>query len=122
MAQFAIRCHPSVPVAADELGRWRQRQVNDFRLDAPHGTIRLSRLTQRLLSRELSVGWLLELDVPEGEPLLAGDRLVHAVRDMQLLALQPTLLTPTLPGEPGLAKSAVRSPSSLSMWTKDAGL
>ena len=48
MAQFAIRCHPLVPVAVDELERWLERQVNELRLEAPHGTIRLSRLTKGL--------------------------------------------------------------------------
>jgi hypothetical protein len=41
-------------------------------------------------------GWL-ELD--PNEPLLAGDRLPQALRDMRLLGLQPTLLTPHTNGQ-----------------------
>jgi hypothetical protein len=42
-------------------------------------------------------GWL-ELELDPNEPLLAGDRLHHALRDMRLLGLQPTLLTPDTNG------------------------
>jgi hypothetical protein len=92
MVQLAIRCHPRVPVAADELEQWLEQQVNDLRAQAPHGTIRLSRLTQGLPS---AIGWLIELELADGEPLLADDRLADALTDMRLLGLQPTLLTPT---------------------------
>ena len=94
MAQFAIRCHPFAPVAVDELERWLERQVNELRVEAPNGTIRLSRLTQGPTSADLYVGWLVELDFAEGEPLLGGKRLADALRDMRLLGLQPTLLAP----------------------------
>jgi hypothetical protein len=92
MVQLAIRCHPRVPVSADELERWLEQQLNDLRAEAPHGTIRLSRLTQGLPS---AIGWLVELELGEEEPLLAGNRLADALRDMRLLGLQPTLLAPT---------------------------
>jgi hypothetical protein len=92
MAQFAIRCHPLVPVAVDELERWLEHQVNELRVEAPHGTIRLSRLTQGPTSADLHVGWLVELDLTEDEPLLARNLLADALRDMRLLGLQPTLL------------------------------
>ena len=46
MVQLAIRCHPRVPVSADELERWLEQQVNELRAEAPHATVRLSRLTQ----------------------------------------------------------------------------
>jgi hypothetical protein len=117
MAQFAIRCHPCAPVAADELGRWLERQVNELRTEAPHGTIRLSRLTQGPLRADLYTGWLIELDLPDGEPLLTGDRLAHALTDMRLLGLQPTLLTPALQGERSAANGAAPHPSPSSMWT-----
>jgi hypothetical protein len=94
MVQLAIRCHPRVPVSADELERWLEWQVDDLRAATPHGTVRLSRLTQGGPGAELEIGWLVELELAEDEPLLAGDRLADALRDMRLLGLQPTLLAP----------------------------
>lgn len=93
MLQLAIRCHPCVPVSADEVEPWLEKQLNELRADAPHGTLRLSRLTQRAPGMDLEIGWLVELDLPEGEPLLTGRRLADALRDMRLLGLQPTLLS-----------------------------
>ena len=94
MVQLAIRCHPRVPIAADELEGWLELEVQDLRAQAPHATIRLSRLTQGRADAQLDIGWLIELELDPTEPLLAGDRLPHALRDMRLLGLQPTLLTP----------------------------
>jgi hypothetical protein len=94
MVQLAIRCHPCVSVSADELDRWLEQQVRELRADAPHGTVRLSRLTQGRPGADLELGWLVELELAEEEPLLAGDRLADALRDMRLLGLQPTLLAP----------------------------
>lgn len=94
MVQIAIRCHPRVPVCADELHGWLERQVHQLRAEAPHATVRLSRLTQEGSSVDLDIGWLVELELSEGEPLLAGDRLADALRDMRLLGLQPILLVP----------------------------
>jgi hypothetical protein len=94
MVQLAIRCHPRVPVSADELERWLERQVHDLRAEAPHATVRLSRLTQGAPGADLRIGWLVELELAEGEPLLAGHRLADALRGMRLLGLQPTLLAP----------------------------
>jgi hypothetical protein len=94
MIQLAIRCHPRVPVSAEELERWLEQQVDRLRADAPRGTVRLSRLTQELPSVDIDIGWLLDLDLPEGEPLLTRDRLTDALRDMRLLGLEPTLLAP----------------------------
>ena len=91
MVQLAIRCHPAVPVSATELEQWLEQQVSDLRAEAPHGTIRLSRLTQELPD---AIGWLVELELAEDEPLLGGDRLAATLTDMRLLGLQPTLLTP----------------------------
>jgi hypothetical protein len=93
MLQLAIRCHPCVPVSADELEPWLEQQVDELRADAPHATLRLSRLTQRAPDMALEIGWLVELDLPEDEPLLRGRRLSNALRDMRLLGLQPTLLS-----------------------------
>jgi hypothetical protein len=94
MVQLTIRCHPLVPVAAEELERWLELEVHELRADAPEGTIRLSRLTQALESTDLGIGWLLELDLPEGQPLLSRDRLAEVLRDMHLLGLQPTVMAP----------------------------
>jgi hypothetical protein len=94
MLQLAIRCHPCVPVSADELEPWLEKQLDELRADTPHGTLRLSRLTQGAPDLDLENGWLIELDLPEGEPLLTGRRLADALRDMRLLGLQPTLLAP----------------------------
>ena len=94
MLQLAIRCHPCVPVSADELEPWLEKQLDELRADAPHGTLRLSRLTQGAPDVNLENGWLIELDLPAGEPLLTGRRLGDALRDMRLLGLQPTLLAP----------------------------
>jgi hypothetical protein len=94
MIRLAIRCHPRVPVSADELQAWLERQVKELRAEAPRATVRLSRLTQGGPSAELDIGWLVELEVGEDEPLLAGHRLADALTDMRLLGLQPTLLAP----------------------------
>jgi hypothetical protein len=94
MVQLAIRCHPRVPVSADELEQWLERQVDELRADAPHATVRLSRLTQEGPSADLQIGWLVELELAESDRLLTGDRLADALRDMRLLGLQPTLLAP----------------------------
>jgi hypothetical protein len=88
MAQVTIRCQPRVPVAADEVERWLEHQVGKLRAEAPHATIRLSRLTQGLPN---AIGWLIELELGDDEPLLAGNHLDDALRDMRLLGLRPTL-------------------------------
>jgi hypothetical protein len=99
MMQLAIRCHPCVPVSADELERWLEHEVDDIRAESPQGTVRLSRLTQGLPNLDIDIGWLIELELPAGEPLLARDRLAGVLRDMRLLGLQPTLLVPVDPSD-----------------------
>lgn len=94
MVQLAIRCLPCVPVSVDEIEGWLERQVAELRAEAPQATVRLSRLTQGGPSADLYIGWLVELELAEGEPLLGGRRLVESLRDMRLLGLQPTLLSP----------------------------
>jgi hypothetical protein len=94
MTQLAIRCHPFAPVAADELEQWLERQTETLRADAPHAIARLSRLTQARENGDLYIGWLVELDLPDGEMPLAETQLADALRDMRLLGLQPTLLAP----------------------------
>lgn len=94
MIQIAIRCQPSVPIDADELERWLELEVVDLRTETPHGIVRLSRLTQGVPSAHVDIGWLIELQLPEEEPLLTRDRLAQALGDMRLLGLEPTLLTP----------------------------
>lgn len=94
MFHFAIRCHPSVPVAAEELEQWLEQQVADLRHAAPQGTVRLSRLTQGLPSGDVDLGWLLEFELSDAERRLVDDRLTEAVRDMELLGFQPTVFAP----------------------------
>jgi hypothetical protein len=98
MVQLAIRCHARVPVSADELEGWLQLEVKDLRAQAPHATVRLSRLTQGHPDAHLDIGWLIELELEPDVPLLADDRLPQAMRDMRLLGLQPTLLAPAPAG------------------------
>ena len=93
MVQLAIRCHPCAPVSRDELERWLERHVGELRAVAPHATLRLSRLTQGVASGDSDVGWLVELELGEGETL-GAERLANSLRDMRLLGLEPTLLTP----------------------------
>jgi hypothetical protein len=98
MVQVAIRCHPRAPVSAEELGNWLEREVGELRAEAPQGTVRLSSLTQHLPNADLDIGWLLELEMPEDDPLLRGRRLTAVFRDMRLLGLTPTLLVRQVPG------------------------
>ncbi len=92
MVQLAIRCHPCAPVSAEELESWLDQQVHELRAAAPHGTLRLCRLTQGGPSSDLNIGWLIEMESVDGEPLLGGRLLADSLRDMRLLGLQPTLL------------------------------
>jgi hypothetical protein len=95
MVHIAIRCRPRVPVAADEVEGWLELEVDELRKAAPHGTVRLSRLTPEAPSSNSGVGWLVELELDEGDPLLAGDRLADALRDMRLLGLEPSMRATT---------------------------
>jgi hypothetical protein len=97
MVQLAIRCHPRAPISPDELEGWLELEIKDLRAQAPHAIVRLSRLSQGRPDAQLDIGWLIELELDPDEPLLAGDRLPQALRDMRLLGLQPILLTPTPP-------------------------
>jgi hypothetical protein len=94
MLQLAVRCHPTVPVDAGDLEEWLDHVVEDLRTDAPHATVRLSRLTQRVPGGEFGIGWLLELEVADAERPAAERRLGAALTDMRLLGFQPTLLAP----------------------------
>jgi hypothetical protein len=93
MVQITIRCQPRVPVSSDEVEHWLEREVDHMREEEPQGTIRLSCLTQHLPSSDIDVGWLIELELPEEGPLLETRALDVALRDMQLLGMQPTMLT-----------------------------
>jgi hypothetical protein len=94
MVQISIRCRRSIPVAADELEGWLEKQVSELRLAAPRSIVRLSRLVQGSPDAQIHIGWLVELEIADGEPLLDGSRLDDALRDMRLLGLQPSMLTP----------------------------
>jgi hypothetical protein len=102
MVQLAIRCLPRVPVATEELERWLETELEELRVRAPEGTIRLSRLTQELSSVEVSIGWLIELELPEDQSVLDREPLGPRLSHLRLLGLQPTLLVPgqasVLPG------------------------
>jgi hypothetical protein len=97
MLQLTIRCHPRVPIASDELEGWLTAQVDELRASAPRAIIRLSRLTQEFPSSEAGIGWLLELEMPEGSTLLRHGRLASTLADMRLLGIQPTALAPLDP-------------------------
>jgi hypothetical protein len=92
MSKIAIRCHPCVPISADDLGEWLEHQVMDLRALVPGAAVRLSRLAETLPSGDVDVGWLIELELSERQRVLVHDRLIEAVRDMGLLGFQPTVL------------------------------
>ena len=100
MVQLAIRCHPGVPISIDELEGWLEGQVDELRAEAPHATIRLSRLTQSGPRTEISIGWLVEIEMAERDRPLSGRWLTDALRDMRLLGLQPTVLAPREASQP----------------------
>lgn len=93
MVELAIRSHPSVPVDAAELESWLERQIGELRAAAPEAIIRLSRVTQALPDSVIANGWLIEIELPEADAPLAGERLNEALRDMRLLGLEPKVLT-----------------------------
>src|SRR4051812_23250077 len=92
MITLAIRCHPSVPVDAEDLEEWLEHQVEKLRAKAPHATVRLARLTQHLPNAAVDVGWLLELELEEVDRAQA-EQLEESLTDMRLLGFQPTVLT-----------------------------
>jgi hypothetical protein len=94
MLQLAIRCHRCAPVSLDELEGWLKQHVDELRAAAPGAILRLSRLTQGGPATDLDIGWLVELELADAEPLLGGPWLANSLRDMRLLGLQPTLLAP----------------------------
>jgi hypothetical protein len=93
MVQITIRCHPRVPVPCEELELWLKQELVHLRGEVPQASVRLSSLTQHLPSADVDVGWLIELELPDDGPTLEGRDLAVALRDMELLGLQPTLLT-----------------------------
>lgn len=97
MSQLSIRCHPCAPVATDELERWLGHEVERLRASAPHAVLRLIRLVQRMPTGDVGVGWLIELDAPNGDPPLRDEALAGVVRDLRLLGLQPTVLRSAQP-------------------------
>ena len=94
MLQLAIRCHPSVPVDAEDLEEWLEHQVEKLRAKAPHATVRLARLTQHLPNAALDVGWLLELELDDADRASVEQQLDEVLTDMRLLGFQPTVLAP----------------------------
>ena len=114
MAQLAIRCHPSIPVPADELERWLVDQVEALRVDHRVESVRLLRLTQPLPTTDVETGWLVEFELPDADLEALEARLTEALRDMRLLGFQPTLLAPLHPPVPDRAPGgrAVRALAS----------
>lgn len=92
MVQVVIRCHPCVPVS-DELERWLEAQVEGIGAGHREETVRLSRLTQRLPTTKVDIGWLIDLDLPDAERASGAGGLASVLRDMRLLGLHPTVLT-----------------------------
>ena len=123
MVRLAIRCHPRVPASDRELERWLEAQVDDLRARAARATIRLSRIGQEAPDGDLHLGWLVELESDDDEPIIEDGHLRDALRDMRLLGLHPTLLAPArFPGDrrvPGAGDQpgndrAVQPPSATS--------
>jgi hypothetical protein len=92
MPQLAIRCHPCAPLAAEELDRWLQEEVERLRVSAPHAVLRLVRLIQPAPTGDFGIGWMLEVDAANADTPLDEDRLAAVLRDLRLLGLQPTVL------------------------------
>jgi hypothetical protein len=92
MPQIAIRCHPCAPIATEELEQWLEEELERLRASAPRAILRLLRLSQRVPTGEAGIGWLVELDAPNGARPLSEDGLAEVLRDMRLLGLQPTVL------------------------------
>jgi hypothetical protein len=90
MAQFSIRCHPSIPVDAEELEASLDARARELRAASPDGIIRLFRLTQPLPSGDVNVAWLLEAELPADEATI-DKWLAETLRDLRLLGYQPTL-------------------------------
>jgi hypothetical protein len=90
MAEFSIRCHPSVPLDSSALEGWLEGRARDLRADWPTATIRLFRLSQPLQSDSVDVGWLLEAELPADEHEIAP-WLTETLRDMRLLGFQPVM-------------------------------
>jgi hypothetical protein len=91
--QLALRCLPRIPVAAEEVEHWLEHELEELRRHLPQGTIRLSRLMQALPTADVGIGWLIELELPEAQPLPRWYSVASVLRDLRLLGLQPTLLT-----------------------------
>jgi hypothetical protein len=90
--QVAIRCHPCAPVATDEVEHWLWSELDRLRSQAPEAILRILRLTQPAPTGRLDVGWLVEVEVAEGDALGEEHGLDEVLRDMRLLGLQPTVL------------------------------
>ena len=92
MSRLAVRCDPQTDVAAHEVERWLQREVERFRYVSPRASVRLHRLSATESTLKTGRGWLIELDSSgEGDPI-DRENLDVALRDMRLLGLRPTLL------------------------------
>jgi hypothetical protein len=93
MVQLAIRCQPRASISFDEVEGWLELEIHELQAAVPRSTVRLSRLAHQGPAADSEAGWLIELQLAEGDPLLGEDRLAGVLRDMRLLGLEPTLLT-----------------------------
>ena len=92
--QVAIRCHPCTPVGSAEVEEWLEAAVAKLRDSVAEETrVHLLRLSQRLPSGREVIGWLVELDGGDDDPI--EPEITSLVCDMRLLGLGPTVLAGT---------------------------
>jgi hypothetical protein len=110
MERLAIRCTPCAPVDTAEVEQWLEETVDRLRASGPHTILRLLHLTQTAPTRDIGIGWLLEIDSACcGDEPFDEDLLDALVRDARLLGLQPTVLRATSTnGSPPLAPAEAR--------------
>jgi hypothetical protein len=84
------------------------------------------RLTQPAPTGRLDVGWLVEVDVADGEALAAEHGLDDVLRDMRLLGLQPTVFRtkghPTTDAVDRMCDDSFPASDPPSVWTWDVSI
>ena len=98
MRRLAIRCQARDPVLAQYVEQWLEQDVQRLRGEVPEAILRLHRITGTEPTGDNGVGWLIELDATEGDPL-DPDRVDGMLRDLRLLGLRPTLLSTLASGD-----------------------
>jgi hypothetical protein len=107
--QVTIRCHPCAPIATDEVEHWLWSELDRLRSQAPNAILRMLRLTQPTPTGRLDVGWLVEVEVADGDALAEEHGLDDVLRDMRLLGLQPTVFRTNGHATHALADAAERT-------------